>query len=174
MAPLWTSTELRCSIIFPLYTVDAVVDWNFAQIGHKAGTLILTIGFCLSILPTCSLSCFFCNFPQKGGVPAYFTPDCLLPKVHARQLSQPGGVLSFTIIFSFLKHSSCMCWNGVYFKYENPSHICIYFVCHFNAKYFTQAAWVGNFIGLESDHWLPLAVTDSGFWRCQLKTSWCC
>ena len=99
MAPLSTSTELRCSIIFPLSTVcigRLKFCSNWPQSWHSNFHNWLLFEYFAHML----IVLFFCNFPQKGGVPAYFTPDCLLPKVHARQLSQASGVLSFTIIFN--------------------------------------------------------------------------
>ena len=131
MAPLWTTTELRCSIIFPLYTVcigrlKFCSNWPQSRHSNSHNWLLFEyIAHMLIVL------FFFCNFPQKGGVPEYFTSDCLNPEDKTTRSSR---VLSFTTIFNFLKHFSCMCWNGVYFKYEKAAHICIYFVCHFNAK----------------------------------------
>ena len=96
---------LNCVVqLFFHFTQCALVDWNFAQIGHKAGTLIFTIGFCLSILPTCSLSCFFCNFPQKGGVPAYSTSNCLRSPKNSAPSARTFG-LAFSEMITTLTRS---------------------------------------------------------------------
>ena len=135
MAPLWTSTELRCSIIFPLYTVcigRLKFCSNWPQSRHSNFHNWLLFEYIAHML----IVLFFCNFPQKGGVAAYFTSDCLIPKVHATQSSNWSADFYNYIQFSQALHLHVLKWRVLQIR-KKTAHICI---CHFNAKHFTQAA----------------------------------
>ena len=144
MAPLWTTTELRCSIIFPLYTVcigRLKFCSNWPQSRHSNSHNWLLFEYIAHMLIVLFFSAIFLKEVEYPHIPL---PIVSSLKCMARQLSLVER--RFVQLYSiFLKHSSCVCWNGVYFKYENLAHICIYFVCHFNEKYFTQTALVNIF-----------------------------